>query len=522
MTEDNARATATATATEEESTTTTTTTTSTSASPSSGDFRSRFDAIRNDDCVVTSIEIRGNERTKSSLIERELRRVYEARTLEGIKDALFLANAALYEYGIFKDVAMVIDADSAERHARLGEKDVPGAKVVVNVEEKDVFNFKAGTFMSRRGEGELELATGLRNPFGYGEKFELEYVRGASSSSTYSALYEQPRLAGTDVSLDARVFQSLECFKKLSSFNVTSRGMSLGLTGDGPATMEYTLAWREINDPTRMASRAVRKQLGHSLKSSLTHVYVDDKLDRPVRPMSGYLWKLRNELAGIGLHSHAMATKFIKSEASAHAVTTLDEDKGITASLSGRLGLLLPWGSAGSGKGEDDTDDDVRTSIADRFFMGGVGCMRGFENNGCGPSDERRAGGATTAEDDASGVSPSLKRDALGGDFVWNLTAALQMDIPGEQFQAMRDAGIHFHAFASAGTLLPLSALSNASKSDVTRLLRQSTRASTGVGIVWPLPVGQIEINYGRVLSSASTDSVKNGFQVGIAAHVSM
>ena len=147
--------------------------------------------------------------------------------------------------------------------------------------------------------------------------------------------------------------------------------------------------------------------------------------------------------------------------------------------------------------------------------------MRGFENNGCGPSDERRAGGATV-EDDASGVSPSLKRDALGGDFVWNLTAALQMDIPGEQFQAMRDAGIHFHAFASAGTLLPLSVLSNASKSDVTRLLRQSTRASTGVGIVWPLPVGQIEINYGRVLSSAGTDSVKNGFQVGIAAHVSM
>jgi outer membrane protein insertion porin family len=43
-----------------------------------------------------------------------------------------------------------------------------------------------------------------------------------------------------------------------------------------------------------------------------------------------------------------------------------------------------------------------------------------------------------------------------------------------------------------------------------------------GVGIVWPLPIGQIEMNYGKVVRAGTNDRVSDGFQVGIAAHVSM
>ena len=474
------------------------------------DFRARYDAVREDACVVSSVEVRGNERTRNSLVERELRRVYEARTLEGIKDALFAANAALQEYGIFKDVSMVIDADAAG--GRVGENDVPGAKVVVNVEEKDMFHFKAGTFMSRRGEGEVEVSMGLRNVFGYADQFEVEAIRGASLSSTYSALWRQPKLYGSDVNLDVRAFQALECFKKLSSFDVTSRGISVGLTGDGPGMLDYTIAWRDVQDPTRAASRGVRRQLGHSLKSALTHTYVADHLDRPVRPMTGYLWKIRSELAGIGLMNDPMATKFAKSEVTAHVVETLDADRGVTASLSGRLGFLMPWGSS-------DKEGELQTCIADRFFLGGVGCLRQFENNGVGPSDSRRS--ASKSEKAPADEEPPLKRDALGGDFVWSATAAVQMDVPGEKFEAMREAGIHFHAFASAGALLPIGAVPSAPR-DLAKAMRDSARVSLGVGVVWPLPIGQIEINYGKVVRAGAHDRVKDGFQVGIAAHVSM
>jgi len=493
----------------------------TTSTPPVNEFRARYDRVRDDACAVSSIEIRGNERTRASVIERELARAYEARTLDGIKDALFAANARLYEYGIFKDVAIVIDAD--HEGGRLDGGDVPGAKVVVSVEEKDAFHFKVGTYVSKRGEGEAEATFGLRNPLGYGEKFEVELIKGQNSSSTYSAAWEQPKLYGSDVNLDARAFQSVECFKKLSSFDVTSRGIRVGVAGDGPGTVDYEIAWRDVQDPTRMASREVRRQLGHSLKSAVTHTYVSDRLDRQVRPTSGYLWKIRSELAGIGFMDNALAAKFVKSEVSAHVVETLDASRGITASASGRFGVLFPWGKSGN-------DGDSRTCIADRFFLGGVGCLRQFENNGVGPSDARRGTKKTAAAEESPGAKtpssaedgePSLTRDALGGDFVWSATAALQMDIPGEKFEAMREAGIHFHAFATAGTLLPLAALSGAPK-DAIKVVRDATRASLGVGIVWPLPIGQIEMNYGKVVRAGTNDRVSDGFQVGIAAHVSM
>jgi len=492
-----------------------------SASASAGDFRARYDAIRDDACRVTSIEIRGLARTRRELVERELERAREARTLDGIKDALFAADAALREYGIFKEVAMVIDADNASATSRrTGEDETPGAKVVVSVEERDLLQLRAGTFMSKRGEGELEAAAGLRNALGRGDKFQLEFTRGASSSSTYSASYEQPRLFGSDVNVEARLFQSLDSFKKLSSFDVTSRGLTVGLTGDGPGTVDYTLEWRDVRDPMAtklapVASRAVRKQLGETLKSAVTHTYVIDRLDRRVRPTSGYLWKVRSELAGIGLFSNSMATKFAKSEVTAHAVETLNAKQGITASLTGRFGVLLPLGKTGE-------DGENETCIADRFFLGGVGCLRQFETNGAGPSDERRAvkeGSPQVAT--AGDGEPSIKRDALGGDFVWSATAAVQMDVPGEKFEAMREAGIHFHAFASAGTLLPITSLVGGRR-DAMKTIRDATRASVGIGMVWPLPIGQIEINYGRVIRAGAHDRAKNGFQVGLAAHVSM
>ena len=491
------------------------------ANANAGDFRARYDAIRDDACRVTSIEIRGLARTRRALVERELARALEARTLDGIKDALFAADAALREYGIFKEVAMVIDADNASvTSRRTGEDETPGAKVVVNVEERDLLHLRAGTFMSKRGEGELEAAVGLRNALGRGDKFQLEFTRGASSSSTYSASYEQPRLFGSDVNVDARLFQSLESFKKLSSFDVTSRGITVGLTGDGPGTVDYTLEWRDVRDPMAtklapVASRAVRKQLGESLKSAVTHTYVIDRLDRRVRPTSGYLWKVRSELAGIGLFSNTMATKFAKSEVTAHAVETLNAERGITASFTGRLGVLFPFGKPGE-------DGAVETSIADRFFLGGVGCLRQFETSGAGPTDERRAFREGTPPVATAGDGePPIKRDALGGDFVWSATAAVQMDVPGEKFEAMREAGIHFHAFASAGTLLPIAALAGGRR-DAAKTIRDATRASAGIGVVWPLPIGQIEINYGRVIRAGANDRAKNGFQVGLAAHVSM
>jgi outer membrane protein assembly factor BamA len=48
---------------------------------------------------------------------------------------------------------------------------------------------------------------------------------------------------------------------------------------------------RYIADPTRLASKAVRQQLGHSLKSAVSYTASGDARDHAVRPTRGHLWR---------------------------------------------------------------------------------------------------------------------------------------------------------------------------------------------------------------------------------------
>ena len=52
-----------------------------------------------------------------------------------------------------------------------------------------------------------------------------------------------------------------------------------------------------------------------------------------------------------------------------------------TPSVGAEVGLMLPWGPAWSQR---------TTSICDRFFLGGVGSLRGFCTRSVGPVDARR------------------------------------------------------------------------------------------------------------------------------------
>ena len=94
-----------------------------------------------------------------------------------------------------------------------------------------------------------------------------------------------------DVDVVTRAFQQVSCSKRLSC-STRRRGASpVTAVGGGPATVDYLLVWREIADPTRLASKSVRHQLGHSLKSSVSYTYQVDERDRPVRPGAGGTWR---------------------------------------------------------------------------------------------------------------------------------------------------------------------------------------------------------------------------------------
>jgi hypothetical protein len=60
------------------------------------------------------------------------------------------------------------------------------------------------------------------------------------------------------------------------------------LSDDGAHAVTYELGWRELADPSTRASRAVRLQAGHNLKSSVTYTYRFDSFAEPMLPYDGF------------------------------------------------------------------------------------------------------------------------------------------------------------------------------------------------------------------------------------------
>ena len=453
------------------------------------DYQERYRHVRQKPLSVYSVEVKGDERTRPGLFAKVLDPVYRASTLDELRVRCVEANAVLNSYDIFDRVDVEMDA---------GPREHPdSAKVTVEVSEKKKLNLKGGAYVSQQGEGSMEVSVGLNNALGYAEKLDVEFIKGHERSSSYTLAWNQPRVGNVDVDVVTRAFQQVSCSKRLSSFDETARGISVTAVGGGPATVDYSLVWREIADPTRLASKSVRHQLGHSLKSSVSYTYQVDERDRPVRPQAGYLARVRSELAGVGWDTQM--TKFLKHEAEIQAAHTPAE--GVTFFASAKVGAMMPLG-------QNAKDREKGTCIADRFFLGGVGSLRGFESHGAGPSDERRPPPTKAAASSENLIT----RDALGGDVLAQLFASYQLE---PAFSKLRDIGVYGHFFANAGTLMPWTAGTGERVSG--REFADSFRVSIGMGLVFPLPVGNIEVNYVRTLKQKSGDRVKNGLQIGLA-----
>lgn len=80
--------------------------------------------------------------------------------------------------------------------------------------------------------------------------------------------------------------------------------VSLPVFWDARLQLAYDLTWRENwGDPSSAScSPAVRRELGHSLLSSLRYEYTLDRRDSRLRPSRGYFVHTTSELAGLGPH----------------------------------------------------------------------------------------------------------------------------------------------------------------------------------------------------------------------------
>jgi outer membrane protein insertion porin family len=261
--------------------------------------------------------------------------------------------------------------------------------------------------------------------------------------------------------------------------------------------------WRQITGLADTASPTVRLDAGDSFKSSLTHIWTNDKRDYPLLPSSGYLLKTSTEIAGFGPLKGDVG--FAKMEVESQGalpipIPGIEGASGISFNAGLRAGMLYPL-TVGGG------DTPSQSRINDRFQLGGPTDVRGFKMSGLGPHD--------------SG-------DAVGGDVYAAGGASLLFPFP----RVGKDTPLRFQIFANAGRLLALKGKSKDKESEgkamssdevhdnmgkTLRELRNGLPScAAGVGVVYAHPMARFELNFSLPLVMRKGEEGRKGVQFGV------
>eukprot|EP00850_Spirogloea_muscicola_P004496 SM000019S05040 [mRNA] locus=s19:661435:664974:+ [translate_table: standard] len=371
----------------------------------------------------------------------------------------------------------------------------------------------------------------LRNAAGYCESVDAGVAYGQETRNAYRVALDLPRFRGLPAALRTRAFQAWRDWERTSSHTELQRGLSVALAAE-EHSIGYELTWRDTEDASACASRAIRRQLGHTLASSVKYSYVRERRDSAARPMRGYALSFTSELGGIGLspyllhyfrqvdrafqsspepaagsrsdHSLMVRADAGRQEAEAHYAVPLGlYDVALNVGCS--AGHLLPWGPAAGRP----------TPLASRFFLGGPSSFRGFRTRGVGPTDVRRLQPDRKEEDDQEPAA-RRPRDALGGDLLLALHTALTFPLPS---RTMHELGFHGHVFTTVGNVVSLGAEAGEPPPSLHGFF-STMRVAAGLGVVWATRFGRLEANYCRVLRKQEHDHVKRGVQIGFTSAV--
>jgi outer membrane protein insertion porin family len=246
------------------------------------------------------------------------------------------------------------------------------------------------------------------------------------------------------------------------------------------------------------ASATVRHDAGDSVKSSITHTWLADRLNHPLLPTRGYLIKTVSEIAGWGPLKGDVA--FLKSEvettgALSIPIPGIKGDSGVSFTAGLRGGVLCPLALGFGGPVQP-------SRINDRFILGGPTDVRGFKIGGLGPHDGS---------------------DSVGGDVYAAGSANLLMPLP----RVGKDSPLRLQVFANAGRLLPLhdpKGKGRAGEESTLRELSTSVRrlgdalpsTSVGLGIVYAHPVARFELNFSLPVVVRRGEESRKGLQFGV------
>ena len=303
---------------------------------------------------VERIEITGNTKTRDKVIRREIplleRDLFSAKKVKE-------ANRRIRNLGFFDEINVTNKPGSDETKTILG----------VAVTERSTGTFSIGMGYSSSDKLMAQGSISQDNLFGYGMRLSLSGTFG-SYSSNYSLALSDPHFLDTNWTLGGEIYKNDREYDDYDEQKIGGSirtGHPIGRKSKLYVTYRYEQL--EVSNISNNLTDTIQDEAGNSTLSSLTTQIVRNSTDYYDDPSRGGVSKLSLEYAGLG-----GTEKFVKSIA------------------EHRHFFPLPWGTVFSIHGElgyvTSTDsDDV--SITQKFFLGGIRTIRGFQYREVGPRE---------------------------------------------------------------------------------------------------------------------------------------
>lgn len=433
-----------------------------------------FELARGERIFIERIDIEGNTTTLDRVIRREFN-VVEGDPFN--RREVIAASERIQKLGYFANSSVESREGSAPDQAVID----------VNVEDQPTGSLSFGLSYSSADGPSGTVAITEKNFLGRGQTFNLSFSTARENRNLSLGLRE-PSLFDRDLSGNVNLYYYTGTHSETNTFayrqfDVSTLGLGLGVefpvSENGRLGLSYRLSQDEIKNYTGQSPYIqLDVDKGKSLTSSVTANYVFDKTDSPISPTSGFVFRLNQELAGLGGEQ-----QFSKTVVSAKAYKSFfNEELVFSAEIEG--GFLKNFGSG--------------SRSIDRFYLGGDS-FRGFEDGGIGPRAVN-LGVVTTPDDPATPADESVMSDfseALGGNAfaIARLEASFPLGLPEEY-------GIYGGFFADAGYLWKLDDYSGDSSAKL--------RAAVGFSIFWETGIGPLRFNFAKPLIHETYDRTES------------
>lgn len=404
--------------------------------------------IPGDKVKIRDVIISGNSRTLDRIIRREL--YLGPGDMYSLTDLTDSRNA-LGRLGFF-------DGNTIEEK-RVNNQTMD---LIVKVKEAPTGNIQLGGGYGSYGGLLLSIAVNDRNIWGSGIDVGVRAER-SSLSSNYSFSLSNARLNDSDFSGNLSIYTSDFQYR---DYRVMSDGFNLGaghrFTRYVSGHLGYGFSQNSYNFEENTSTYINKEYYQDYAKSSITASIRYDDTDDFYVPRKGTVLTQSIENAGVGADA-----KFIKSRTGFAVYKGLEEYVGFD--LISRYKAKLNY-----------VKDTGFLPIAEKFYMGGIGSVRGYQAFSLSP---------TTRKDSAA--TDGIRR--YGGEY--SATNSFELSFPLVPQAKMRLV-----------TYLDWGYIGTTEKSYGDYIVQNLSRGGFGSGLEWFSPVGPIQLMFSRPIAHKPED----------------